>query len=465
MVFLFTAALAAPIAVAEPMYDITDGSQRGMPRAVGAGRLTHDPVLFIDTERTAEGPAQRAEHAATIYATGQLLIPGDPSIPPGQPGHDDSRQNFVYQIDTSTGVATPVSPMTTGLPAALAGTLDQRLLGFATGQLVQIDPLTGARTPIGSNNGLNATGLEILPDNRGFLTPFDASFNTQQLFGIDIATGAASPISLSATAIGDAIDAAAGNPPGTTNPFIIGLGAVGRTLYGVDLDTNSLVALDSKTGKASVVGKVGAVGAVGGGLYSGFAGLTGVDQNADGRFGSLFGNVNFFDHDNDPATPVQRLGGVARYDLTDGTWSLVGTNPGVIFFGFGASPAAVPEPSSLVSEAVQLREDTADAAIGVRAKKSLLKELDDAVRDLERGGRFLDSEGRRGEHKARDKFRSALDDIGDYASELRKLVRSRLVAADVAVPLLKAADQLRRQINRVLASSLEHGGHKHAHNR
>lgn len=48
------------------------------------------------------------------------------------------------------------------------------------------------------------------------------------------------------------------------------------------------------------------------------------------------------------ATSTIRLGGVARLDLTTGTWSLVGTNPGVIFFGFCSSPAAVPTPSSLL---------------------------------------------------------------------------------------------------------------------
>ena len=51
----------------------------------------------------------------------------------------------------------------------------------------------------------------------------------------------------------------------------------------------------------------------------------------DGMFDALFGAVNFFDDDGNAATDVLRLGGVVRYDLTDGTWSLVGTNPGVIF--------------------------------------------------------------------------------------------------------------------------------------
>lgn len=114
----------------------------------------------------------------------------------------------------------------------------------------------------------------------------------------------------------------------------------------MDLDTDSLISFDPGTGNASVVGTVGAVtnGALS--VYSGFSALTGVDTNNDGAFDALFGNVNFIDEDNNPNTPSQRLGGIARYNLGDGTWSLVGTNPGVIFFGFGSSPDPIPEPTS-----------------------------------------------------------------------------------------------------------------------
>lgn len=288
----------------------------------------------------------------TIYATGQLLIPGDPAIPPGQPGHDDTRQNFVYAIDSTTGVATPISPATTGLPSALAGAGSSRLLGFRNGQLLEIEPTTGAQAPIGANNGLNSTGFDVTDDGRGFLLPLDAAFQTQQLHAIDLATGVPTPIGGSATAIGDAIDLAAGSPPGTSEPFVIGLGSVGDAIYGVDLDSLSLIAIDSILGSVSVIGSVGAVGSVGGGAYSGFAAMTGVDEDGDGRFDALFGNVNFFDHDGDPTTPTLRLGGVARYDLGDGTWSLVGTNPGVIFFGFASNP--VPEPSTALLFALGL---------------------------------------------------------------------------------------------------------------
>ncbi len=281
--------------------------------------------------------------AATIYASGQLLIPGDPSIPPGEPGHNDARQNFVYAIDTTTGIATPASPATTGLPPALGGLGTSTLLGFSSGQLSQIDPTTGVRTPIGASNGLSSTGFDITSDGRGFLLPFDGQSETQQLHSIDLSTGAATPIG-SSSAVGDAIDLALGRPLGTAEPFVISLGSVANTLYGIDLDTNSLVAIDSVIGSASVVGSIGAVGSVGGGAYSGFASLTGVDENADGVFDALFGGVNFFDHDGDSATAALRLGGIARFDLTDGTWSLVASNSGVIFFGFASNP--IPEPTT-----------------------------------------------------------------------------------------------------------------------
>ncbi|MEM9585673.1 MAG: hypothetical protein AAGA03_00205, partial [Planctomycetota bacterium] len=129
-------------------------------------------VTFIPICSAIHGTAS----AATILASGQLLTPGDPAIPPGQPGHDDSRENFVYSIDTRTGIATPISPSTTGLPSALAINSEQRLLGFRSGQLNEVEPSTGSRTDIGSDNGLSSTAFEILPGNRGFILPFDNAF-------------------------------------------------------------------------------------------------------------------------------------------------------------------------------------------------------------------------------------------------------------------------------------------------
>ncbi len=282
-----------------------------------------------------------ADAQPVIYASGQLLIPGDPDIPPGQPGHDDTRENYVYEIDVLTGVATAVSPVTSGLPAALAGTPSGMLFGFSSGQLVEVNPFSGSRTNIGSNNGLNSTAFDITATGQGFVLPFDPDFNTQQIHNIDLSTGAATALG-SASAIGNAIDLARGTALGTATPFVISLGSVGNTLYGVDLDTDSLISIDSITGMAGVVGAVGAVGAANGGGYSGFSALTGVDEDLDGEFDALFGSVNFFDD----GTGTQRLGGIGRFDLTTGEWSLVGTNPGVIFFGFGSSP--VPTPGTAV---------------------------------------------------------------------------------------------------------------------
>jgi hypothetical protein len=54
--------------------------------------------------------------------------------------------------------------------------------------------------------------------------------------------------------------------------------------------------------------------------------------------------VNFIDPDG-PAGSL-RLGGIARFDLTDGSWDLVGLNEGVIFFGVASPPAIVPEPTA-----------------------------------------------------------------------------------------------------------------------
>ncbi len=279
--------------------------------------------------------------AATIYASGQRLIPAVPGV------HDDLRENFIYALDSSTGIATPVSPETTGLPSALAGTVDRGVLGFGSGgQLVEIDPLTANLTSIGSANGLTSTGFDILEDQRGFLIPFDSNFNTQQIHALNLATGMTTPKG-SATAVGDAIDEIRGTRLGTAEPFIISLGSVENQLYGVDLDTDSLIHFNPETGDAAVVGSVGAVTSGDRSIYSGFAALTGVDTNQDGSFDALFGNVNFIDSDNDPDTPSERLGGIARFNLTDGTWELVGTNPGVIFFGFASSPTSAPEPGLL----------------------------------------------------------------------------------------------------------------------
>ncbi|BAM04551.1 hypothetical protein [Phycisphaera mikurensis] len=302
-----------------------------LPRHAAARRAA--PAAAALAASLAVLPAAGA-HAATFFATGQLLEPGDPAITPGQPGHDDTRSNFLYAVDTVTGRATPVGPATTGLPPALGGTPDGRLLGFRGGQLLELDTSNGDATAVGGPAGISAFGFDVLGDGRAF------AFTTSDdaLYGIDTTTGAASLVG-SAGAVNAALAAAGATDP---DAFIISLASVGDDLYGWDLDTGSLIRFAADTGAASVVGALGAAGRVGGGALSGGAALTGVDEDADGRFDALFGNVNFLNPDGPEGTV--RLGGVARFDLTDGTYDIVGINEGVIFFGFGSSP--VPEPGS-----------------------------------------------------------------------------------------------------------------------
>jgi hypothetical protein len=276
--------------------------------------------------------------AGTIIATGQNN--GDSTHSSGL---------FYYSIDTTTGKATPLAPITGGNSAALAATPDGHILGIRSGQLIQINPNTAAATNIGSPSTLSPTGFDVLSDGRAFATPFESGFGastqTQNLYSVDLTTGQYTPVSTGRT-VGDAVDLARGTASGTAAPFIISLGSVANTLYGVDLDTNSLIGLNPATGAASVIGAVGAVRAAGLPVYSGFAALTGVDENADGTFDTLYGNVNFADPDGPGGVSSSRLGGLARYDLTDGTWDLVGTNPGLIFFGFASTPI-IPEPTTL----------------------------------------------------------------------------------------------------------------------
>jgi hypothetical protein len=173
----------------------------------------------------------------------------------------------------------------------------------------------------------------------------------RQLYQINLLTGAATAVGAPGQ-IGAAFDSAFGLAAGTAAPFVISLGSVGDHLYGVNLESGrqNLVRIDPATGSAMVIGTPDAVDLNDFGRYSGYSALTGVDENGDGAFDALFGSVNFWDHDGNPGTSDLRLGGIARYDLTDGTWSLVGTNPGVIFFGMGASP--VPEPGTLALVAI-----------------------------------------------------------------------------------------------------------------
>lgn len=287
-----------------------------------------------------------AAQAAIIIATGQNN--GDPSHSSGL---------FYYSIDTITGDATPLAPITGGNSAGLAGTPDGRLLGFRSNRVIEINPYTGATSNVSPViAGFSTTSLDVTRDGTIYATPVGTD---RRLHLIDPIAGTATPVG-PANAIGNALDAFYGVPGGTTSPFIIGLGSITRnvnigtnanpnfvlvdTLYGIHLDdANQLVAVTQTAGFASVVGALDSVttGSTPPGDYSGFAAMTGVDTDGDGLKDTLFGNVNF--NDADGSLPNGRLGGVARYDLTNGTFQLVGTNPGLIFFGFGS---VVPEPGA-----------------------------------------------------------------------------------------------------------------------
>jgi hypothetical protein len=284
--------------------------------------------------------------AATIIATGQNN--GDPSHSTGL---------FYYAIDTTTGEATPLAPITGGNSAGLASLPDGKVVGFRSNRVVEIDPFSGTASQVGNVvTGFSTTSLDATRDGTLYGTPVAGD---RRLHLIAPVSGTATPIG-PPDAIGNALDAFYGRPAGTTDPFIIGLGSITRsvnigtsanpnfvladTLYGVNLDdTAQLVAISPETGFASVVGAMGSVeNGLPPGDYSGFAAMTGVDTDGDGLRDTLFGNVNF--NGADPGLPNGRLGGVARYDLSTATWSMVGTNPGLIFFGFGS--ATVPEPTT-----------------------------------------------------------------------------------------------------------------------
>lgn len=272
--------------------------------------------------------------AAFIIASGQNN--GDPTHATG---------NHYYSIDIHTGLATPISPQLSGsAPAGLASSGSQ-IVGFQGGQHGSIDPNTGVFTPSGSANGLTITGYDVL-NGSGYGVPVSGS--DRRLHQINLTTSVATPVG-SGAPIADALDTFFGDAPGTNSPFVIGLGSVGNLLYGVHLGTNknNLVEIDPSTGLANLLGVANAVGLSGNpgdGRFSGFAAMTGVDTNGNGVFDALYGAVNFYDPDAAGPLPSERLGGIARYDLSDGTWTMVGTNPGLIFFGFGS--VAVPEPSA-----------------------------------------------------------------------------------------------------------------------
>ena len=283
--------------------------------------------------------------AAIIYATGRNL--SDTSYPTGP---------YYYQIDTTTGAATRISPLLTANgPNGLSAVGDQ-IVGFSAGTHGIVNPIAGTFMPVGTTNGLTLSGYDVL-NGSGYGVP--SSGADRRLQRIDLTTSAATGLG-TGNPIGSVMDTFYGNAAGTNNPSILALGSVGNTLYGVNSGAGkyNLVALNPDTGEATFIGAPNAVATSGnpGARYDGFAALTGVDEDGDNVYDSLYGSINFYDPDGLGGPAAQQdFGGVIRFDLNNGTWSLVGNNPGIIFFGF-ASPtaAAIPEPGTVAMVVVGL---------------------------------------------------------------------------------------------------------------
>lgn len=256
-------------------------------------------------------------------------------------------QNQFYAVSTATGAAVSASSVSSGIVAGLATRPTGQVVGLLSNNLVTVNVPANTTSVVGPL-GVSASGFDVLPDGRAFTVPTTAS--AVQLHAVNLTTGAATPVG-AANAIRDAV-VAAGGP--STSPFVIGLGSVGGTVYGVDTNSSSLIALNPDTGAAAVVG--GQAGSVTAGTladgtarsrFSGFAALTGADTDGDGATDALFGGVNFFDDDNNTGTPTVRFGGLARFSTATGSWELVGSNPGLIYFGM--APAPVPEPAGALA--------------------------------------------------------------------------------------------------------------------
>lgn len=283
------------------------------------------------------GAVVAPSEGAIIYAAGRNL--SDSSYPTG---------SYYYEIDTDTGLATRISPLLAANgPNGLAA-VGSQIVGFSNGTHGVVNPVTGTFTPVGTSNGLGINGYEVL-NGSGYGVPNSGA--DRRLFQIDINTSAATAIGVG-NPIGAAMDTFYGNTAGTNSPTIISLGSVGGTLYGVNTEANkmNLVAINPSTGEATIIGAPNAVATSGtpGARYNGFAALTGVDEDGDNVYDSLYGGINFYDPDGTTGpAPDQNFGGVIRFDLNNGTWSLVGNNPGVIFFSFASPTAAVPEPGTV----------------------------------------------------------------------------------------------------------------------
>ena len=272
---------------------------------------------------------------SVLYAVGQAFAPGH--------GHDTG--NFLWSIDVSTGAATQIAPIATGI-AGLATSPDGTLYGRSGLNLYTVSTLDASTALVGSAVAGSATSLEIMPDGRAFTLPFNNNFDTAQLHSLDLLTGLQTPVG-SETALLDAINLAFPDRDTTYGPFVISLGSVGDRLYGLDLETNTLLDIDPDSGAAAAHGAFNAAAMeTADGYWSGFAGLTGVDTDDDGINDALYGVANYY-YDYATATSSAR-GAIGLFDLTTSTWSLVGENEGVIFYSLAAGETApIPEPTSL----------------------------------------------------------------------------------------------------------------------
>jgi hypothetical protein len=258
------------------------------------------------------------------------------SVPPGHilavaapaPG-----QNFFYTIDPVTGVATQQAPTPGGsIFSAIAADRGGRFFAYSNGAVFSINTTTWTLEQLAPAQGPPATGLDIVlaaPGaglGTGYVIPTTGDV---RLHSVNLSTGAATPLG-PVGGVAAALDAFYGSGPNA--PFIIGLGSVGTDLFGVHTTSGrtNLVRFNIATGEATPLGTPNNTPGSAGGGWTGFASMTGVDTDNNGHFDALFGGVNFLNG--------ARTGAVARYNLADGTFELVNTNPSLIFFSMASSP-------------------------------------------------------------------------------------------------------------------------------
>ncbi|MBX3747153.1 MAG: choice-of-anchor M domain-containing protein [Verrucomicrobiae bacterium] len=335
-------------------------------RWIGAGALALAGALAVAAAPTPP-PRYHLESAYDMNNAGQIvgwgrkdgntrgfLLTPAPGRLYAMGGYDPEDTGMVphriYELDPVTGKATPLTGSFGPEPAGLAATADGRILALnvehhhhhgeepppAESALVEIDPYTGFLTKL-ATVPVEAYGFDILPDGRAFTIPLASEGTFVQLHLVNLETGAAVPVG-SASAINEAFAAAFGSEP-ASNTRATQLASVGDHLYAAVRHGTlaNLVRMDPDTGAATVMGAANAVNTSGGGAYFGIPGLSGRDSNGDGQFDELYGVLNYHDHDGDPETYPQVVGALIRFNLNDGTWSIVGTNPGLLFSGLAST--------------------------------------------------------------------------------------------------------------------------------